>query len=227
MGAAGWLSRWAAEVPQGDDWLGPRERAVQGGLRAPRRLADWRLGRWTAKQALAAWGARGAAQDLEILAAPDGAPEVWVRERRLALSLSLSHRAGRSLVVVAEAAPGPIGCDLERIEPRSAAFVRDWLVPAEQAYVAAQETPEGRALAANLCWSAKEAASKVRREGLRLDVRQAVVSVGAAAPTPGDWGALRVDWTGAAPVTGWWRHDGGFVAVVVGTPDPPVDLAQS
>ena len=46
--------------------------------------------------------------------------------------------------------------------------MRDWLAPEEQALAAGDST------AANLVWTAKEAAAKVRREGLRLDVRSAV-----------------------------------------------------
>ena len=42
----------AADVPDGDDWLGPDERAVLAGLRFSRRRADWRLGRFAAKRLL-------------------------------------------------------------------------------------------------------------------------------------------------------------------------------
>ena len=101
------------------------------GLRiAPRRDA-WRLGRWTAKAAASAFLALPP-ERIEILAAPDGAPEVWVSGERAAVSLSLSHRAGRALAVVA-AAPAVVGCDLEVVEPRSDAFVREWLAEPEQA----------------------------------------------------------------------------------------------
>ena len=68
-----------------------------------------------------------------------------------------------------------LGCDLELIEPRSRAFVNDWLAPAERALVAAAGAGR-RDLVANLLWTGKEAAAKVRREGLRLDVRDAVVA---------------------------------------------------
>ena len=67
---------------------------------------------------------RSAARDpaVEVLAAADGAPEAWRGDERLPVSLSLSHREGLALVAVTEA-PAVVGCDLERLEPRSAAFV--------------------------------------------------------------------------------------------------------
>ena len=80
------------------------------------------------------------ASRIEILAAADGAPEAWLDGERAPVSVSLSHRGGRALAAVA-AAPAVVGCDLELVEPRSGAFVREWLAPAEQALVAALDGP--------------------------------------------------------------------------------------
>jgi 4'-phosphopantetheinyl transferase len=99
----------------------------------PRRLA-WRLGRWTAKVAISDWS--GLPLDgFEVLPAGDGAPEAWADGERLPLSVSISHRGDRAIAVLG-APPLVAGCDLELIEPRSAAFVREWLAPAEQELVA-------------------------------------------------------------------------------------------
>jgi len=211
----GWLTRSRADVPPDDSWLGPRERRTLAALRMPKRRDDWRLGRWTAKAALAAWlGAEPAR--LEVLAAPDGAPEASLDGRRAPVSLSLSHRGGRALAVVG-APPLTVGCDLELIEPRSDAFVRDWLAPAEQALVTAAE-PARRAELANLAWSAKEAAAKVRREGLRLAVRDAVTRLDRAPGLDG-WRSLSVSWSDGARMTaGWWRAEEGWVMVVAAEP---------
>ncbi len=213
MDAPRWLIRCRADVPAGDGWLGPTERDVLARLRiAPRREA-WRLGRWTAKSAASAFLGLPPVR-IEILAAPDGAPEVWVGGERAAVSLSLSHRAGRALAVVA-AAPAVVGCDLEVVEPRSGAFVREWLAPPEQALVAGL-ADAARARTVNGLWTAKEAVAKVRREGLRLDVRHAVVDI----PPPGPgWRALRVRWDGRT-TAGWWRDEPGWVMAVAGTPAP-------
>jgi 4'-phosphopantetheinyl transferase len=204
--AIGWLTRSRAEVPTSDDWLGPRERAVLAGLQATKRRDDWRLGRYAAKAALGT--------DVEILAAADGAPEAWQDGTCLPVSLSISHRDGLALVAFTDA-PAVVGCDLERLEPRSRAFIGDWLAPAEQTLVAGDDT-----LLPNLMWTAKEAAAKVRREGLRLDLRSAVTRLEAGEAD--GWRSLVVEWADGAPVTrGWWRAEHRFVMTVMATPGGP------
>jgi 4'-phosphopantetheinyl transferase len=216
MTTVGWLIRSGADVPPGDAWLGVAERDALAGLPRARRRADWRLGRWAAKAALGSWLSVNAAR-VAVLAAPDGAPEAWVDGRRAAVSVSISHRGGRALVAVADA-PGVVGCDLERVEPRSGAFVREWLAPAEQGLLAAHD-PGARPRLANLCWTAKEAVAKVRREGLRLDLRRAVAAPAGAAAADGAWRALRVDGDGA-PTAGWWRADPDWVMAIASEPAP-------
>ena len=215
MAAPGWLTRSLADVPDGKNgWLSAREREAAAGLRA-KRLQDWRLGRWTAKAAVAAWLDVDAGR-IEILAAPDGAPEAWVDGRPAPLSISLSHRAGRALAVVA-GAPAAIGCDLELVAPRSDAFVREWLTADEQ-----RRLPGGgraRDVAANLLWTAKEAAAKVRREGLRLDLRRAAVELGR---TGSGWRPLAVAWPEGGTTAGWWREGAGWVMTIAGAPAPGV-----
>jgi 4'-phosphopantetheinyl transferase len=204
-----------ADVPDGDAWLGATERRVHDGLAFVPRREDWRLGRWTAKMAVAALvGVRP--EEVEIVAAPDGAPEAWAGREPAGVSVSLSHRGGRGLAVVAPR-PVVVGCDLELVEPRSAAFLSDWFAPEEQALVAAAPTAE-RDLEANLVWTAKEAAAKVRREGLRLDVRRAVVALADAQTEAGAWHPLTVRWEGREPTAGWWRADGGWVMTIAAEP---------
>jgi len=207
MTPPGWLTNSLADVPAGDAWLSARERAVLARLRIAKRRDDWRLGRWTAKAAVAAWLGVPAAR-IEILAAADGAPEAFLDGRPAPVSVSLSHREGRALAVVADA-PAVVGCDLELIEPRSGAFVREWLPDAD----ATALTP----LAANLLWTAKEAAAKVRREGLRLDVRRARVDVPDA---DGGWRPLTVVWAEGSRTAGWWRDAAGWVMTIAGAPAP-------
>ena len=159
------LERDEADVPAGDRWLSAREAAVLSGLAFEPRRRDWRLGRWTAKQALIAWlGIGGVAdvREVEIMAAADGAPEAFLAETPAGVNVSISHREGHALVVVGP--PGlALGCDLEVVEPRSAAFVRDYFTPAEAAAVAS--APEdARPALANLIWTAKEAALGFRME---------------------------------------------------------------
>jgi 4'-phosphopantetheinyl transferase len=207
MTALAWLSRTAADVPPGEAWLGERERAVLDTLTVAPRRDSWRLGRWTAKCAVGAW-AGVPAEAVEVAAAPDGAPEAWVGGDRAGVSLSISHRAGRGIAAVAECA---VGCDLEVVEPRSDAFLREWLAEPEREFVTAGD----RALRANLVWTAKEAAAKVRREGLRLDVRGMVAR---PACGEGEWAPVEV-----AGLRGWWRAEPGWVMAIVSEPagEPP------
>jgi 4'-phosphopantetheinyl transferase len=224
MAAPGWLSGCLADVPSGEDWLGGAERRALAALRLDRRRSDWRLGRWTAKAAVGAW-LSVAPERVQILAAPDGAPEAWLDGARASVSISLSHRAGQSLAVVA-GAPSVVGCDLELIEPRSGAFVREWLTPVEQEMLSRRGEAE-RAQIANLVWTAKEAAAKVRREGLKLDLRHALVTPQDADGAGSVWQALRIDWAdGRGATSGWWCAERGRVMAIVADPrpDPPEQL---
>lgn len=233
----GWLLAAAAEVPTagpaGDAWLAPGERRHLDELRFAGRRADWRLGRWAAKRALAAWlelaWRPATGEQLEIRARADGAPEAHRGGRPLPTVISLSHRAGTALAAVAPASAGTaLGCDLERVEPRSAAFVHDYLTAGERAWVAA--APEAaRALRANLVWSAKESALKALGTGLRRDTRSVEVRVGeenggandGAEDDTDGWRPLTVVAVPAGPAfAGWWRRQGDLLATVVALPRP-------
>jgi 4'-phosphopantetheinyl transferase len=136
MTSPGWLTRSLADVPTDDGWLCAREVEVLAGLRFEKRRADWRLGRFASKGAAAIWlGVRPGR--VEVAATPDGAPEAWLDGRRAPASLSLSHRAGRAVAVVGEADTA-LGWDLELVEPRSRAFLNDWLAPSERGLVASR-----------------------------------------------------------------------------------------
>jgi 4'-phosphopantetheinyl transferase len=218
MAAPGWLSRCLAEVPRGDEWLGVAERRTLDGLRLDSRRRDWRLGRWTAKLAVGTWLAVPA-ERVQILAADDGAPEAWIDGERAPVSVSLSHRGDRALAAVA-GAPFVVGCDIELVEPRSPAFVREWLTTAEQDLLG-EYGVDDRARLANLLWSAKEASAKVRRQGLRLDLRHAAVTPAHTGLPQRAWRALDVGWRDRPrPARAWWRAAGGWVMVIAADPAP-------
>ena len=153
----GWLEQDSADVAADEHWLTPGERECLAAMRFAKRRADWRLGRWTAKCALAAFLALpDRAEDfarIEVRAAPSGAPEAFFLGRPAPASLSLSHSNGRALCAVGPPG-GAVGCDLERVEPRSARFVSDWFTRPEQQLVRAVPfTPRARLV--TLLWSAK------------------------------------------------------------------------
>jgi 4'-phosphopantetheinyl transferase len=222
MTSVGWLTRWLADVPAHDRWLDDGERGVLAELKFDKRRADWRLGRFAAKTAVGIW-LGVAASRVAVVAAPDGAPEALLDGERAPVALSLSHRAGRALVAVGEDGAA-VGCDLELIEPRSGAFVDDWLAPAERALVA--RAGAHRDLVANLAWTAKEAAAKVRREGLRLDVRGAVTEPDGLDSELAGWRRLTVEWAdGGGRTRGWWRMGPRWVMAVACEPAPDVPVA--
>jgi 4'-phosphopantetheinyl transferase len=203
-------------VPDHDDWLSVAERDVLAGLeRAPRRR-DWRLGRWTAKHAVAAW--RPAPGDLEtiaIIAAEDGAPEVYLNGQPAPVAISLTHRDGVAVCAIA-ADDMALGCDLEAIEPRDDVFVRDWFTANEQAAVDAADTA-ARPLVVNLIWSGKESAAKAAREGLRLATKDVAVTFPAAVGHSTDWRPFEVAIASLdLSLNGRWRCHRRHVLTVAG-----------
>jgi len=217
-----WLTLSADDVPTDDAWLSPAERDVLGGLRFDKRRRDWRLGRYTAKRALRrGWNVTcggSAPTELEILAAPDGAPEVRGHAFPCP-SFSLSHSAGRALCVIG-APDTRVGCDIERVEARAAALVEDFFAPEEQARIAALP-PENQDLAVTLAWSAKESALKLLRTGLRADTRTVVARWCDARPHAA-WSPLEVCVPAAAePLSGWWQMLDEFILTAVSEPGAP------
>lgn len=197
MSTLGWLLVPESAVPFEHDWLSPGEQMKLGGMRLPKRRADFRLGRWAAKLAVRAWsrrvedrggpahGALAAAladarepsfAEIDVRAAPDGAPEVRLPGGVIGPALSIAHSGGRAIAVV-----GPhgsvFGADLETIEPRSAAFLEDYLTEPERHFVYSSPE-ERRAWAATLVWSAKESVLKALRQGLREDTRDVEIRAG-------------------------------------------------
>lgn len=186
-------------VPPGDAWLSSREVAAQPGRRVARRAAEWRAGRWAAKLAVAR-RLDADPSEVEILAAPSGAPEAWTRERHLPVDVSISHRDGRAVAVAAPAATG-LGCDVEVIEPRPAGFAEDWFTARELGAVE-RAAPSDRDELVTLTWSAKESALKAVGAGLRIDTRRVEISFGSDG-FEGDVDGKRI--------RGWWIRDGRFV----------------
>ncbi|MGC2108343.1 MAG: 4'-phosphopantetheinyl transferase superfamily protein [Candidatus Korobacteraceae bacterium] len=237
-----WLEQTEADVPAGNAWLSAAEALHQDSLRFAKRRNDWRLGRWTAKLALASQ--RSIPLDARELAAieirpdPSGAPEAFVADQHAGVAISLSHRAGRAICAIASS-EAAIGCDLEGIEPHSAGFFDDYFTPAEQAWIADASEADHPWLM-SMVWSAKESALKALRVGLRVSTRSVVVSPidlpakGGAfdpllanhQPNREHWLPLRVESEDSRLFQGWWKRTGQFVYTVVSHPpaDAPILL---
>ena len=212
-----WLLESADRVPAERSWLSAREKEDLAGLRFAKRRRDWLVGRWAAKQALAALfelePTPAALARFAIHNDSEGAPFADRDGRPLDRRVSISHRDGLGLCAVAP--PGfAIGCDLELVEPRSDAFVSDWFDDFERAWVAAGDTHARTALV----WSAKESALKALGTGLRRDTRELRVEPGSAT-SPATWSPLRVRVAGDGVLAGWWRVHRSRMITLVARPD--------
>ncbi len=224
---------WApsSSVPEDDGWLSPAEREALAKLRFPKRVRDWRVGRWVAKRAvLRALGARTLPlDDVEILADPGGAPcpRVLAPGSWGPVSLSLSHAGGVGFAV----AIGDVirlGCDVEAVTARNDSFLQDYFTEAEWTWVEAHR--EERDWRAMLVWSAKESALKALGEGLRLDTRSVEVTVpGRIADRPTSWLPVTVRIPEGEQFPGHWCRAGDFVWTIVSERrvSPPGDLPPS
>jgi 4'-phosphopantetheinyl transferase len=222
-----WLARAQEQLPAASGWLSAAERSYASGLRYPKRRADFLLKRWTLK--LAVTRVLGWAEDDAVLAriegrsGPDGAPELFVDGQPGRRGVSLTDRAGCAACLVADG-PAAIGCDLELVEARTDAFVRDYLTRPERDFVTA--AGPARDVAANLIWSAKESALKVLHSGLRRDTRSVAVTVADLAAPERAWSPLQVQAIDGITCSGWWRRSGSFVltACAHGRFPPPTAL---
>ena len=243
-----WLEQSELDVPIGNQWLSTREGTCLDGMRFAKRRTDWRMGRWTAKHAVAACLNLPtdilALADIDVLAKPSGAPEVFLQNRPLDIAISLSHRDGRALCMVASSKIS-VGCDLEAIEPHSQAFIADYCTSDEQVLIA--RTPvECRDLLVCLIWSAKESALKALQMGLRLDPRCVCVRPAdwLLEPSrirwqerrtehpdvnPDGWHALSVHCSSGLIYCGWWRLENHMVRTMVcdRPQGPPQRVQQS
>jgi 4'-phosphopantetheinyl transferase len=220
-----WLAQSGADVPEGDDWLSGGERAILAGMRFPKRRNDWRLGRWTAKQAISAYLPNNARllSSLEIRAAADGAPEAFCDDVPEHLVISISHSNGRSLCIVGPPA-WAIGCDLEHLEMRDDSLAQDYFA-AEEIYFCKQ-APD-KAIAVNLIWSAKESALKALRAGLRRDTRSILIRPADCVAAENSWNAWKGYCLESSRVFyGWWRSDKDYIYTLASDwhTSPPQEL---
>jgi 4'-phosphopantetheinyl transferase len=237
-----WLEQTGADVPTEDQWLSARERLFLGRLRFPKRRTDWRLGRWTAKRAVAAClnlpSDLQALANTEIEAAASGAPEVVFVKQTPPVTISISHSGGRALCAVTMG-DASLGCDLEMIEPRSDGFVADYFTAHEQTLVAQTSAAE-RPLLVTLMWSAKESVLKALHTGLRLDTtclevssievlfshnepyRQDLPLVSTLALDRDRWCPMNVRYCNTQVFSGWWQYENHMVRTVVS--DLPLGL---
>ena len=223
-----WLEQTDEDLPKSDTWLSPREVSLLSSLRFAKRRADWQLGRWTAKHAVASyWNLDDSASvlsNIEVRPAPSGAPELFCENGLAPLTISLSHRNNRAICFITRPAVD-LGCDLELVEPHSDTFVSDYFATDEQALVQQQSLAD-RPLVLAVLWSAKESALKALHVGLRLDTRRVTVEPVALSVTPNRWNPLLVRYNDSQIFNGWWQIANDMVRTVVAAPppEPPIPL---
>jgi 4'-phosphopantetheinyl transferase len=245
-----WLQQSVADIPATDDWLTESEATRLNSFRFAKRRADWRLGRWTAKRAVAAClelpNDASSLRKIEIIPASTGQPEVTLCDRAETVTISISHRQGIAICAVARGTV-QLGCDLEIVELRSDAFIADYFTMKEQELIA-RTTGDKRTLLVALLWSAKESALKALHVGLRADTRSVEVAelglsddwsketdedspsrslpAGMSDISRSTWRPLQVQCADGTALCGWWQRSGNNLRTIVASPPPapPVEL---
>ncbi len=219
-----WLEQTQEDLPAEDFWLSAAEIARMNSMRFPKRRADWRLGRWTAKRAFAAYldipAHTRLLLDTEIRPNASGAPELFFANELAEVSISITHCGGRAACAIA-GSDVVLGCDMETIEPRSDRFIADYFTREERAFIAQTPAADGPRVVA-LLWSAKESALKALQEGLRLDTRSvAVTLVDPGIHGEDGWYPLHVRAQSGELFRGWHQCNGHeFVRTMVAVPRP-------
>ncbi len=218
-----WHAHHERDLPDDLGWLSPGEALRAAEMRFAKRRTDYLLGRHTAKCAVAT--RLGLSRDpatfarIEVANRESGEPELLLDDAPAPLALSLTTRSGWAVCASSDAGI-LVGCDLERVEPRSDAFVADYLTSAEQQEVARATSGDARDELCNLIWSAKESALKVLGTGLRRDTRGVEVTVRRGDADSG-WRPLAIDLVEGRRLPGWWRRLGDFVLTVVAGEEAP------
>jgi 4'-phosphopantetheinyl transferase len=217
-----WLEQTERDVAIEDDWLSLVETLRLTNMLFPKRRADWRLGRWTAKRAVASYLGLTADPktfaEIEIRPTRSGAPEVFIARRQQDLNLSLSHCSGTALCAITLSNP-PVGCDLEVSEVRHDAFLRDYFTDAEQLCVQ-NSPPSERWYVLALLWSAKESALKALQVGLRLDTRCAVVDLCDTPVGDSSWRPFTVSCPNEKIFVGFHSRTDALIRTIVTNPPP-------
>jgi phosphopantetheinyl transferase len=215
-------------LAHGQAWTGflsPREDRILAGLGIVPRRRKWLMGRAAAK-ALVHEMMSGEAEippnRISVLNQPSGEPFVLIEGKGgWEYPISLSHRSEVGMAAAPLERTARIGADVETIEPRDPALVRQFFTDDEAQLVDAADQDRDETVAR--IWSAKEAVLKLLGLGLRIDTRGVLVNlVGAPFPEcPAEWQPVDVKVVAKVPHQNLldslhvvWRREAGYVLTV-------------
>jgi 4'-phosphopantetheinyl transferase len=222
----------AGEFPslaQGQAWpdlLSPREEKLLAGLGHVQRRRKWLMGRAAAKRLVRDMLGQGQDQvpdgKVSVLNQPSGEPFVLIEGKGgWDYPISISHRSEVGMAAVPLDRTARIGADLETIEPRDPALVRQFYTDGEAHIVEA--AGKDRDEVVSRIWSAKEAVLKLLGLGLRIDTRGVLVNlVGETfVGCPEGWEPVDVQVIAELPrqtmldnLRVMWRREAGYVLTV-------------
>jgi phosphopantetheine--protein transferase-like protein len=169
---------WASQGQARPGLLSPREETILSGLGIVPRRRKWLLGRIAAKRLVQQMSSERGLVDsqISVLNQPSGEPFVLIEGRGAwPYRVSISHRSEIGMAAAPTDQHARIGADLETVEPRDAALVRQFFTDSEATRV--EVSGDDRNLVMARIWSAKEAVLKLVGLGLRIDTRGVVVSL--------------------------------------------------
>ena len=206
------------------DLLSPREEKILAGLGHVPRRRKWLMGRAAAKRLVCDMLGEGrvAEKKISVLNQPSGEPFVLIEGKGgWGRAISISHRSEVGMAAAPLGESARIGADIETIEPRDPALVRQFYTDGEAQMVDA--AGKDRDEIVSRIWSAKEAVLKLLGLGLRIDTRGVVVTLnGEPFPEcPADWQPVDVKVIAELPrqtmldnMRVVWRREAGFVLTV-------------
>lgn len=222
-----WYAQSSDDIPVSLDWLHFSEVQVLDGYHFEKKRKDWLLGRWTAKNAIKIFLSKEyptlKLKDIEVRRAEDGAPEPLLYGNLLPVHISLSHSHNIGLCSISN--ENIIhGCDVEYIEPRSDAFISDYLTIQER-NILARNTDKIKPLIANIIWSAKESTMKLLRTGLSIDTRKVDIYA-IANENLKMWNHIRITYKPEhQKYLGYWKTNKEYVYTIV-TEDRSIELME-
>ena len=214
-------------LAQGQAWpdlLSPREEKLLAGLGLVPRRRKWLLGRAAAKRLVRDMLGEGQVPEkkISVLNQPSGEPFVLIEGKGgWEYPISISHRSEVGMAAAPLERSARIGADVETVEPRDPALVRQFYTDGEAQIVEAAGDDRDEIVAR--IWSAKEAVLKLLGLGLRIDTRGVLVDlVGEAfAGCPEGWQPVDVRVVAELPrqsvlddLRVMWRREAGYVLTV-------------